>query len=104
MLSVLVSAVVEESVQVEIPEALVAEHAFTVLFEPLAVKTGVVPLIGFEFASSKVTVIEEVEAPSGSIGPVPVIVLVVVLAAPGLNTTTFPVTLGETSESVFDSA
>lgn len=57
------------------------------------------------FASFSVMVMAEVEVPSGSIGPVPVIVDVVALGDPAVKTTVLPVLFtGAVSETIFDSA
>jgi hypothetical protein len=103
--SVFVSATVEESVHVEIPDAFVLEQAPRVFEDPLAAKTGVVPEIGFPLASFSVMVMADVEVPFGSTGVVPVMVECTELAGPGLKAITFPVTLtGDVSESVLFSA
>lgn len=72
--SVLISAFVEESVQVASPDALVAEQADNVLFVPVVPKVGVSPDTGLLVASRRVTVTVDVATPLATTGPVPVIV------------------------------
>jgi hypothetical protein len=102
---VLVSAVVEESEQVETPRDVVAVQEPMVLFDPLEVNVGVTPEIRFELASARVIVITDVDVPSGFVGPVPVIVEFAANAAPAVNTTVPPaLTTGVAIESVLVSA
>ena len=104
-LNVLVSAVVDFSVQVEIPLESELEQAVVVFPDPLAEKVGTVPMTGFECASWRVIVMVEVETPSAVIGPMPVMVEVLEEAAPATNPTVPPLKLiGVVMESVFTSA
>jgi hypothetical protein len=101
------SAFVDDNEQVEIPEALVAEHAPYVLPLPVlvAVNVGMTPTIAIlvEFLSVMVTI--EVLAPFATIFVVPVMLELIADAAPALNTTVPPVTLtGVTIANVFISA
>ena len=79
---ILVSAVVEASVQVDTPEEFVTEHAPYVFALPLAVKVGVVPTKELLFASFNVMVMVEVLIPSFSTGPEPVMELCELSAGP----------------------
>ena len=72
--SVFASAVVEARVQVATPEALVVEHADTMLFEPVALKVGTWPTTGLLAEFRKVMVIVDVETPSACVGEDPVMV------------------------------
>ena len=75
MESVFTSAIREEKVQVEIPEALVDEQEPELLVEPVSVaeKVGVVPTTALLFESFSVIVTVEVVAPFATTGPVPLI-------------------------------
>ncbi len=94
---------VEASVHVERPLLFVAEHRPRLLPLPVAVKVGVVPLMGFELASVRVIEIVEVDRPSAGMGPVPEIEPLEVM--PGVNVTLLPVLLtGVKIESILGSA
>src|SRR5207247_10206568 len=67
-------AVVDFNVQVETPDALVAEQAPRVLFVPLAEKVGVTPGTGTLLASARVIVTVELAIPSANTGLVPAMV------------------------------
>jgi len=100
--SVLISALVEASVQVASPEALVTEHAEAVLLVPEAEKVGVMPGTGLLLASRKVTVTAEVALPFAMTGPVPVIFELAAIGVPALNVTEPSVfATGVTIASVF---
>lgn len=71
--SVLISALVEDNVQVASPEAFVTEQAERVLFVPVTPKVGVKPGTALLLASRKVTVTVDVALPFATTGPVPVI-------------------------------
>jgi hypothetical protein len=99
-----VSPVVEESVQVETPELLVAEHVPKALLLPLTVKVGTVPTTALLFTSFKVIVMVEVELPSALTGDVPTILDVVAEAVAAENVTVPPAfTTGVAIDSVFTS-
>lgn len=70
---VLVSATVELIVQVDTPEAFVAEQALTELDEPPTVRVGTKPEIRLLFESRTVTVTVEVAEPFATTGDVAVI-------------------------------
>lgn len=104
---VFTSAVVEESVQVEIPEESVAEHEPYVLPADVsvAVKVGVAPMTGLFEASFRVMVTVEVAEPSATTGDVPVMEELAATAEPAVNVTVPPAfTTGVAIESVFTSA
>src|SRR5439155_17157619 len=71
--SVFTSAFVDDKVHVETPEALVAEHAPSVLLVPVAAKVGVVPDTALLLASFNVIVIVEVATPFAATGRVPLV-------------------------------
>jgi hypothetical protein len=106
--SVLVSALVEASVQVEIPVvALELEQVPSVFPAPVfvALKVGTIPPTAMCEASLSVIVIVEVELPSAVTGVVPVIEEFPATTAVGANTTVPPlIESGEVSESVLVSA
>jgi hypothetical protein len=105
--SVLDSALVDLSVQVEIPEASETEQAVMVLPGPVsvAVKVGVTPLTKLFPASLRVIVTVEVAVPSASTGLVPVIVEFAATAEPAVKVTVPPaLTTGVAIESVLTSA
>jgi len=87
--SVFVSATKDARVQLETPEAFDAEQAPCELVEPVlvALKIGVMPVIGLLKASSIVIVMNEVATPLAVTGPVPAMVVVVLEAAPAMNVT-----------------
>ena len=71
----------------------------------MALKVGVEPATGFPKASSKVTVMEEVDVPSGSTGLEPVMDEVVMEGDPAVKFTVPPVSAtGFTMARVFVSA
>jgi hypothetical protein len=71
----------------------------------VALKVGVLPDTGFEFASNNVIVIVEVAAPSATTDPVPVIVEVATAGLPATKVTFPPVsTIGVAIDKVFTSA
>jgi hypothetical protein len=103
--SVLVSAVEEDNVHVVTPLAFVAPQAVCELFDPLALKVGVVPITGLLKASKSVTVTVEVATPLAMTGPEPVMVEVATAAAPAVNVTVpSAFTIGVVMESVLISA
>lgn len=99
---VLISALVDFSVQVETPNELVAEHVEIVFPVPDALNTGISPVTGRFKLSLSVMVIVDVNIPSAFTGPVPVIVEFATTAEPVLNSTVPPDTeMGVRRESVF---
>ncbi len=71
----------------------------------VAVKAGVLPETGFEFASNKVIVIVAVEVPLATTGPPEAtMVEVTAEAAPAANTMVLPVTAGLAKDTVLVSA
>lgn len=105
MARVLLSAFVEESVQVETPLASVTEHAPSVLFVPVAEKVGVKPGAGLPPASLRVTLTVLVATPSATMDVVPLIRDVAATGGPGSKTTVPPIfTTGVTMDNVFVSA
>ena len=90
---VFVSALVDLSVQVETPDALVAGQVPYTFVVPVsvAVKVGTVPTIALLLASFNVIVTVLEATPFAFTGPLPVIVLFVSEAAVVLNTTVPPV-------------
>ncbi len=71
----------------------------------VAVKAGVVPETGFEFASKSVIVMVPVDAPSATTGPPEAtIVEVTAEAAPAANTMVLPMTAGLFIRTVLVSA
>jgi hypothetical protein len=85
--SVLVSAMVEASVQVATPVTSVAEQAARVLLVPVTAKVGVRPSTGLLFASFNVTVTVDVATPSATTGLVPVIVEFAPIGVPAVKVT-----------------
>lgn len=83
--SVLISAFVEDNVQVDSPEAFVAEHAPSVLLVPVVPKVGVSPGTGLLVASRKVIVTVEVALPLATTGPEPVMVEFAATGVPAVN-------------------
>ncbi len=103
--SVFVSAVEEDNVHVVTPLAFVAPQAVCVLFVPLVLKVGVVPITGLLKASKSVTVTVDVATPFATTGPEPVMVEVATAAAPAVNVTVpSAFTIGVAIESVLISA
>ena len=86
---VLVSALDDASVQVEVPVASDAEQVPYEFVVPVfvAVKVGINPTTGLLKISFKVMVTEEVATPLAVTGPVPVIPEFTATAAPEVNTT-----------------
>lgn len=104
---VFVSATREARVQLDTPDALEAEHAPCEFVAPVlvALKIGVMPLIGLLNTSRIVMVINEVATPLAVTGPVPAIVVVVFEAVPGVKVTVPSVlATGVTIARVFTSA
>ena len=83
--SVFVSEVVEARVHCDKPAVVVCEHVPYVLFEPEASNVGTIPDMVFMKASFRVIVIDEVEVPSGLVGPVPVIEELATDAGPAIK-------------------
>jgi hypothetical protein len=83
--SVLISALVEASVQVATPEASVTEQADSVLFVPVVPKVGVKPGTGLLLASRNVTVTVDVELPLATTGPVPVMFELIATGVPAVK-------------------
>lgn len=105
MASVFTSALVERTVQVDTPDALLTPHAVCVLPVPVVVNVGVWPATGLLFTSRRVTLTVEVATLSATTGLVPVIVEVAATAAPEVNVTVPPVTdVGTVMLRVFTSA
>jgi len=84
---VLLSALVDTSVQVATPFASVIEHTDGVLLVPLALNVGVTLLTGLLKASCNVIVTSEVAIPSATTGLVPVMVDVATATAPATKVT-----------------
>lgn len=85
--SVFVSAVVEASVHVATPLTSVGEQAAIVLLVPVAPKVGVRPSTGLLLASFNVTVTVDVDTPSATTGPVPVMVELAATGVPAVKMT-----------------
>lgn len=104
---VLTSALSEESVQVEIPEASVAEQTPALLVVPVSVaeNVGVIPTTELLLASFSVIVTAEIAIPSATTGPVPVMVEFATDAPADVKTTIVPdLTTGVAIARVLDSA
>ena len=104
---VLVSALIDLSVQVEIPEAFDDEQAVMTLVVPVSVaeKVGTTPLTLLLAASFKVIVTVDVATPSARTGEVPVMVELAATAEPAVKTTVPPaLTTGVAIDNIFDSA
>jgi hypothetical protein len=71
---VLISSVVEETVQVETPEALLEEQELRLLFDPLTAIVGTIPESAVPSKFFNVIVMVEVDEPLASAGPETVIV------------------------------
>ena len=90
ILRVFVSDVVEESVQVEIPEAFEELHVPRVFVDPVEVNVGTCPLTGLLLISFSVIVTVDVATPSAATGPDPVIVELTATGVPAVNVTVPP--------------
>jgi hypothetical protein len=104
---VLVSAVKDVRVQVDTPEASVAEHVPMTLVVPVfvAVNVGTVPDTKLLLTSFRVIVTVEEATPSAATGPDPVIVEFAATAAPAVNVTDPPdLITGVAIDRVFVSA
>jgi hypothetical protein len=104
---VLVSAVKDLRVQVEIPEASVAEHVPMTLVVPVfvAVNVGTVPDTKLLLTSLRVIVTVEEATPSAATGPDPVIDEFAATGTPAVNVTDPPALMtGVAIERVFISA
>jgi hypothetical protein len=104
---VLISALSEDNVHVEIPDASETEHAVTEFVEPVSVaeKVGLNPGVGLFEASLRVIVIVEVAAPSATTGPEPVMEELATTGIPAVNVTVPPIfTPGVAMERVLTSA
>ena len=104
---VLVSALEDESVQVELPVASEAEHVPYEFVVPVFVaeKVGVNPTTGLLKMSFKVMVTEEVATPLAITGPDPMMAEFAATAEPAVNTTEPPVfATGVKIERIFVSA
>ena len=104
---VLVSAVEDLRVQVELPEASEDEQAVITLVVPVFVaeKVGTEPETALLFTSLRLMIMVEAATPSAATGEDPVIVELAATAIPAVKTTVPPaLTTGVAIDNIFDSA